>query len=85
MGDSGMKIVFNGAMERRTSGGCNCRGKVTDASFVSNKLYILPSGQTKRFYIGKVETVSDRDAKFLLSYTYTDAHGNRKAVFSEAE
>ena len=80
-----MKVVFNGSLEKRTSGGCNCKGKVTSSSFVRSKLYILPSGQTKMFYAGKPVDVTEEDGRFLLSYVYKDINGDSRAVFSKAE
>ena len=77
-----MKIVFNGILEKRTRG-CNCKGgSKSEYGFVSSKMYILPSGNTKTFYRGKVETVSDKDGEFLLSYRFQDANGYRE-VFSK--
>lgn len=75
-----MKIVFNGIMER-TVKGCSACGtrRVSNHHFSMTKTYILPSGQTKTFYMGKEEEVSEMDGKFLLSYTYEDQNGTRKA------
>ena len=81
-----MKVVFNGTLERRSSGGgCNCKGRVTSTSFVRSKLYILPSGQSKMFYAGKPVDVSAEDGRFLLSYVYKDVNGDSRAVFSKVE
>lgn len=80
-----MKVVFNGTIEKRTSGGCNCKGKVTSASFINNKLYILPSGKSQQFYVGKPVEVSERDGNFLLSYIYKDANGDTRPIFSRVE
>ena len=80
-----MKVVFNGVVEKRTSGGCNCKGKVTDATFVRNKMYIMPSGRTQQFYVGSPVEVSEGDGKFLLSYLYKDANGSYREVFSKVE
>lgn len=80
-----MKVVFNGTVEKRSSGGCNCKGKVTSSSFVRSKMYILPSGQTQTFIVGKPEEVSETDGEFLLSYVYKDANGDLRAVFSKVE
>ena len=79
-----MKVVFNGTLEKHSKG-CNCKGKVTDVSFVQSKMYILPSGKTVHFYVGKPETVSEQDGAFLLSYVYTDVNGSQRAVFSKVE
>ncbi len=73
-----MKIVFKGLLEKKVSG-CNCRKQGSGYSFVNSRMYILPSGQQKTFYVGKVEEVSERDGNFLLSYNVTDSNGTRKA------
>ena len=78
-----MKIVFNGLLEKR-SGGCNCRKSSNGYGFVNSRMYILPSGTQKTFYVGKVEEVSDKDGKFLLSYKANDANGVRE-IFSKVE
>lgn len=80
-----MKVVFNGTIEKKTSGGCNCRGKVTNSSFVRSKMYILPSGLTQNFIVGQPVEVSETDGKFLLSYVYKDINGDSRAVFSKVE
>ena len=80
-----MKVVFNGTIEKRTEGGCNCKGKVTSSTFVRSKMYILPSGQTKHFYMDKPVEVNEEDGKFLLSYVYKDVNGDSRAVFSKVE
>lgn len=80
-----MKIVFNGVLEK-VSKGCNCkRVSNTGYGFVSTKMYILPSGNTRTFTVGKVEEVNDQDAHFLLSYMYKDANGDFREVFSKVE
>lgn len=80
-----MKVVFNGTIEKKQGGGCNCKGKVTSSSFVRSKMYILPSGQTQNFVVGQPTEVSERDGKFLLSYVYKDINGDTRAIFSEVE
>ena len=79
-----MKVVFNGVLEKKSKG-CNCKGKTADASFVRTKMYILPSGKSIHFYVGKPVEVSERDGNFLLSYIYKDANGSQRAVFSKVE
>lgn len=79
-----MKVVFNGVLEKHSEG-CNCKGKKTDVSFVQSKMYILPSGKTIHFYMGKPVEVSEADGKFLLSYIFKDVNGDTRAVFSEVE
>lgn len=78
-----MKVIFNGLLQKKSSG-CNCRKQTSEYSFVNSKLYIMPSGASKRFYKGKVEEVTDRDGEFLLSYRVTDANGTR-SVFTKVE
>lgn len=80
-----MKVVFNGTIEKKASSGCRCKGKVTSASFVRSKMYILPSGISKTFTVGQVEEVSERDGHFLLSYIYKDANGDTRAIFTKVE
>jgi len=81
-----MKVIFNGSVEKKTSsGGCNCKGKVSGATYVRTKTYILPSGQSKTFYVGKTEDVSEQDGKFLLGYVYKDANGDLRQVFTKVE
>lgn len=80
-----MKVVFNGVLEK-VSKGCNCKKQGnTGYGFVSQKMYILPSGQTKTFIVGKPEEVSEQDAHFLLSYMYKDVNGDFREVFSKVE
>ena len=80
-----MKVVFNGTVEKRSSGGCNCKGKRTSSSFVRSKMYILPSGRTQTFTVGQPIEVSERDGQFLLSYIYKDVNGDTRAIFSKVE
>lgn len=80
-----MKIVFNGMLEK-VSKGCNCKRQGnTGYGFVNSKMFILPSGMTKTFIVGKEEEVGTRDAKFLLQYKYVDANGLYREVFSKVE
>ena len=80
-----MKVVFNGVLEKRSDNGCNCRNKKTDVSFIKSKMYILPSGRSVHFYLGKPEEVSEQDGRFLLSYIFKDINGDTRAVFSEVD
>ena len=85
MGCSGMKVVFNGLLEKQRKG-CNCKRVANSGyGFVSQRMYILPSGIQKTFVVGKPEEVSPRDGQFLLSYVYADVNGSQRAVFSEVE
>lgn len=80
-----MKIVFNGVLEKHSKG-CNCKKVAnTEYGFVSQKMYILPSGNTRTFIAGKPEEVNNMDAQFLLSYMYKDANGAFREVFSKVE
>lgn len=81
-----MKIVFNGVFEKIKKGGCNCK-KVgnTGYGFATQKMYILPSGQTKTFIVGVPEEVSPSDGRFLLSYKGVDVNGSYREIFSKVE
>ena len=80
-----MKIKFNGLLEKHSKG-CNCKRQGnTEYGFVSQKMYILPSGNQRTFIAGKVEDVNKQDAEFLLSYMYMDANGGYREVFSKVE
>ena len=49
--------------------------------FIRRRMFFLPSG--KRIHVQATEEyeVSDKDAEFLLSYSYTDSSGVVKHVF----
>lgn len=80
-----MKVVFNGTVEKKSSGGCRCKGKTTNSSFIRSKTYIMPSGRSHTFIVGQPVEVSERDGQFLLSYIYKDANGDLRAVFSKVD
>ena len=82
-----MKLIFNGLLEKRVSGGgCNCKKQGSEYGFVNSRMYILPSGATKTFFVGKVEEVSDKDGEFLLSYNKApDLNGQSREVFTKVE
>ena len=81
-----MKLKFNGIIEKRSGGCVPCGAKRTSSkSMVTSKMYILPSGVTKTFTVGRVENVSASDGRFLLEYQYTDKDGNKKPVFEKVE
>lgn len=64
-----MQIKFNGYIEVRESGCGICGTKrKSEKSLTTHKMFILPSGKTITFYIGKAEEVSESDGQFLLSY-----------------
>lgn len=75
-----MKVKFNGVIERKRSG-CKCKGRATSSRFVTSKMYILPSGAKRTFRVGQEVEVTDLDADFLLSYSYTDPEGRVRKVF----
>lgn len=79
-----MKVVFNGLLEKKGGSGCNCKRKNGEYRFLNSRMYILPSGASKVFYVGKAEEVSEKDGNFLLSYSYTDRNGTH-SVFSKVE
>ena len=81
-----MKLVFNGVIET-VSGGCiPCGAKrVSEHSVKPSKMYILPSGIEKTFYVGRETTVSESDGNFLLEYLYTDKNGNKQQVFTRVD
>lgn len=81
-----MKVVFKGILETRSGGCVPCGAKrVSKQTMVTNKMYILPSGATKTFWVGRTEEVSDNDGAFLKSFTYTDKDGNVQPVFEEVK
>lgn len=82
-----MKVIFNGLLERKISGGgCNCKKQGSEYGFTTSRMYILPSGATKTFFQGKVEEVADRDGEFLLSYNQApDVNGQPREVFTKVE
>lgn len=82
-----MKVKFNGVLEKSSGGGCPVCGnrRKSKYGFVTTKLYILPSGQTKTFRVGTVAEVNDLDGNFLLSYCYDDVNGQKRAVFEKVE
>lgn len=78
-----MRIKFNGLIERRQKGCGKCGKRSSKMSFVVSRMYILPSGKTITFRVGRTEEVSTSDGAFLLEYRYTDADGSIKPVFEE--
>ena len=79
-----MKLVFNGIIEKRSGGCVPCGAKrATEQTMKPSKMYILPSGITKTFFVGREVEVSDSDGEFLLGYLYTDKNGQKKHVFTE--
>lgn len=76
-----MKVVFKGIVEKRKSGCPVCGRRSGGTTLSTMKTYILPSGVTKTFRVGKPEEVTDRDGEFLLMYKYTDKDGIVKNVF----
>lgn len=81
-----MKVRFKGILEKKSGGCVPCGAKrVSKQTMVTSKLYILPSGETKKFFAGRVAEVSDKDGEFLLSFTYTDKEGKEQTVFDEVQ
>lgn len=80
-----MKIKFKGIVQEN-SGGCPVCGKKRKGkySFVSTKLYALPSGRTIMFRAGAIEEVTDSEGEYLLKNMYMDSDGTMKPVFEEA-
>jgi len=75
-----MKLRFNGMISQK-SGGCSvCGHKSKGLGIVTTKTFILPSGITKTFRVGKCEEVKEKDAEFLLSYQY-EKDGQIQKVF----
>lgn len=74
-----MKIVFNGVLEFKSGGCIPCgRKRASKKSLTTKKDYILPSGRTVTFYLGRAEDVSDSDGEFLLSYNSSPDLGGQK-------
>lgn len=81
-----MKLKFNGVIETKSGGCIPCGAKRSSSkSMVTSKMYILPSGTQKTFYVGRTEEVSEKDAAFLLQYMYTDNDGNKRPVFEKVD
>lgn len=76
-----MTIVFKGVIEKKAKGCPVCGRRSGSNTYTAMKTYILPSGITKTFRVGKPEEVNDRDGEFLLNYKYTDKDGTVKNVF----
>lgn len=77
-----MNIKFNGIVEESVSGCKPCgKAKTVRRTMATTKQFILPSGQFKTFRTGKIYTLNDTDAHFLLGYSYTDTDGTTKKAF----
>lgn len=81
-----MKLIFNGILEQR-NGGCKPCGHKSNSKLImgTSKMFILPSGVSKTFFVGRESEVSDSDGAFLLTFTYTDEHGKEQRAFTEVE
>ena len=80
-----MKLRFNGLLEKQHSGGgCNCKRSVSGYKFSRTRMFILPSGATKTFYVDTVAEVSDSDGEFLLGYKTVTPDGEHSA-FTKVE
>lgn len=75
-----MRVVFNGLIETKTSGGCTSCGRAAKSTkrLTTTKTYFLPSGNEKTFIVGEVVDVSDKDGEFLLSYIEHTSDGTRR-------
>lgn len=81
-----MKVVFNGIIEKRSGGCIPCGAKrASEQVMKPSKMFILPSGITKTFFVGREVEVSEADGEFLMSYMYTDKNGQKKTVFTEVK
>ncbi len=81
-----MKLIFNGILEKKSGGCIPCGAKrASKQTMMTRKVFNLPSGSTRTFYVGRVAEVSDADGKFLMSYTYTDKSGKMQTVFTEVK
>lgn len=76
-----MKIKFNGIYQRVNKGCPVCGRRSSESNYAYIKTYILPSGITKTFRMGKTEEVSESDGNFLLSYQSMDKEGNVHPAF----
>lgn len=76
-----MKVKFTGTVERRKKGCPVCGRHRSEYAYRSRRTFILPSGMTKTFRVNDAVEVMDSDGEFLLTYTYTDAHGVVKHAF----
>ena len=77
-----MKVIFNGILEKKKRGGCNCSGKSKSTlRMLTSKTFILPSGVTRTFHAGQETEVEEEDGRFLLEYQYTE-NGEKKPVFT---
>ena len=63
-----MTIKFNGIIEKKTRGCPVCGKSKTEMVFSTVKSFYLPSGRNQTFRVGKEYEVSEKDAKFLLTY-----------------
>lgn len=83
MGGSALKVVFKGIRESRMSGctSCGSRRKMSGV-FERTKKMTLPSGATRTFIAGRIESVSEGDGHFLLAQTYID-HDSELSMFEE--
>lgn len=75
-----MKLKFNGMMVKKGRAGCPVCGSggTTRESFSITKRFVLPSGAVQSFRVGETYEVTEKDAKFLLSY---GENGRGKNVF----
>ena len=80
-----MKVKFNGVLESKSGGCIPCgRKRASKKSLTTKKDYILPSGRTVTFYLGRSVEVSDSDGEFLLSYNQFPGFGGQ-SPFTKVE
>ncbi|MEI5994016.1 hypothetical protein [Candidatus Enterococcus mansonii] len=81
-----MKIQFLGIKNQVKKSGCSSCGsrQVSKHTFQRETRMVLPSGQTKTFYVGEVSNVMDQDGHFLLNQTYT-LDGQTVKMFKEGQ
>lgn len=86
VGHRSMIVKFNGIMQKK-QGGCSKCGQKSSSQYrmMPSKMFILPSGRTVTFFVGREEEVSESDGQFLLQYTYTDKQGATQSVFTEVK
>lgn len=82
-----MKLRFNGIVQKKSKGGCSKCGQKSATSYkmVTSKMFILPSGRTVSCIVGREVEVSDKDAEFLLTYSFTDKDGQKQSAFTRVE
>lgn len=79
-----MRLKFNGIYSKVQKGGCRCAGGgTTKTTFQTRRGFRLPSGRYITFHYGETYEITEEDASFLLSYTYTGKDGLTFHAFTE--